>query len=435
MQSIDKVVINAIIYIIVTAFFGYLLINEKKLGEKVKGYRDKFSDMIILKKKLVLDKDNVKNLYYVHIALLIAGMIMAAYFMVYPSDMSNFVKYMALIFANLINMLLMILIIVTVFMYVMVSLKKAEFDVLKNMGPICFLAIVGVMIYNHLMIQNAPKFTLVDVFLFLNLLLFAAYIFSGEGSIRKFVDYTEMLVSAIVLVLMIQHFYVGNFLVPTGSMIPTIQPGDRLLGDMVSYKFIKPSRGDIVVFKEPYEDKVLYTKRLIGYPGERVKVGEDGKIYVNGKMVENKKITAKYYRKGFMADKEWVIPKKGDTIEVIGGHAVLPDEKVQDINIEELQQLMAMNDKKVTDSIFYLRFLLNGKDEIGPIMDFKYNKEIAEKLFKGEKVTLDKDYYFVLGDNSDNSFDSRFWGFVSEDRIKGRPFMRFFPIKRIGLLK
>lgn len=175
MYSIDKIIINAIIYIIVTAFFAYLLINEKILGEKIKVYRGIFSEKIM---------------------------------QIFKVEKS-------------------------------VKAEKSRTEVI----------------------------------------------------IRKTVDWTEMLISAIILVLLIQHFYIGNFLVPTGSMIPTIQPGDRLLGDMVSYKFIKPSRGDVIVFKEPIEDKVLYTKRLIGYPGERVKIGEDGNVYVNNKLVLYKSIT------------------------------------------------------------------------------------------------------------------------------------------------
>ena len=67
-----------------------------------------------------------------------------------------------------------------------------------------------------------------------------------------------------------------------------------------------------------------------------------------------------------------------------------------------------------------MRILLNGKDETGIIMDFKYDKEIAAKLINGEKITLDKDYYFVLADNSSNGFDSRFWGFLAENRIKAK---------------
>jgi signal peptidase I len=221
----------------------------------------------------------------------------------------------------------------------------------------------------------------------------------------------------------------------SNSMSPTIIPGDKFIANMIIYKFEKPLRGDVVVFKEPIEDRVLYTKRIIGLPGERVKVGENGEIYINGNRVINKNVKGKYTRKGFMADKEWIIPKKGDTIEIIGGHAIIQNETVQDIDISSFKQIIEVNDKEVTDAIPYARFLLNGKDETGPILDFKYEKELAEKLFKGEKIVLDKDYYFVLGDNSNNSYDSRFWGFMAENRIKGKLIKTITTNERIGIVE
>ena len=435
MGNINKIIMSAIIYIVVTSFFAYLLINEKKLGEKMKIYRDKFSDIIILDKKLVLKTDIAKFLYPIHLLFIIGAGVITFYFLMLTPDSNERVKYVRALIMNRINMMFLVFTVATIVMYILYNMKKADFEIVRKLGPINFIATLAVGIYNHMAVENLPAFSLMDLFLLINLIFMFIYIFSDELSIRKLIDYKEMIISAVVLVLLLQHFYIGNFLVPTGSMIPTINPGDRLLGDMVSYKFIKPSRGDIIVFKEPIEDKVLYTKRLIGYPGEKVKVDENGNIFINNKIVKNKKINAKYVRKGFMADKEWIIPKKGDTIEVIGGHAVLQNDAVQDIDIASFQQMMEVNDKEVTDAIPYARFLLNGKDETGPILDFKYDKELADKLFKGEKIVLDKDYYFVLGDNSNNSYDSRFWGFVAEDRIKGRPFMRFWPLNKIGILK
>ena len=51
------------------------------------------------------------------------------------------------------------------------------------------------------------------------------------------------------------------------------------------------------------------------------------------------------------------------------------------------------------------------------------------------EVILDKDYYLALGDNTDNSFDSRMWGFVAENRIRGKAVLRFWPLNRIGIVK
>lgn len=253
-------------------------------------------------------------------------------------------------------------------------------------------------------------------------------------NIRLTVDVVETLTSAIVLVLIIQHFYLGNFVVPTGSMEQTIMPKDRLLGDMVSYRlFTKPKRGDIIVFKEPSENKQLYTKRLIGLPGDRIKIAEDGTLYVNGKSVKEGKLNREYSQRGFMGDKEWVVPKKGDVVQVIGAQIITDNsEDVKQVDIETLQSMIAKSDEKVKEAtlINYARFLLNGKYETGPILDFKYDEKMRDALIHGQKVVLTEDFYMALGDNTNNSFDSRYWGFVSEERLKGKPIFRFWPIFR-----
>ena len=82
--------------------------------------------------------------------------------------------------------------------------------------------------------------------------------------------------------------------------------------------------------------------------------------------------------------------------------------------------------------IFIVRSnLLNGNISTGPI----YDRDILLKLINGEELVLDNDYYYVLGDNSGNSLDSRYWGFVSEKRIMGKMMFRFWPIKEIGTVK
>ena len=69
-----------------------------------------------------------------------------------------------------------------------------------------------------------------------------------------------------------------------------------------------------------------------------------------------------------------------------------------------------------------------------PIMDFKYDDALFTKLLNGETITLDKDYYMAMGDNTGNSFDSRYFGNVSRSRIKGELLVRWWPLTRIGLL-
>ena len=78
---------------------------------------------------------------------------------------------------------------------------------------------------------------------------------------------------------------------------------------------------------------------------------------------------------------------------------------------------------------------MEGREEtVLPIMDLKYDDALFLKLLKGETLTLDKNYYIAMGDNTTNSLDSRFFGYVSEDRIKGKLLFRWWPLNRLGLI-
>ena len=247
---------------------------------------------------------------------------------------------------------------------------------------------------------------------------------------KKILYYVETIGTALILVVIIQRFYIGNFKIPTGSMIPTIQVGDRVFADMVSYKFTGPKRNSIIVFKEPIENKVLYTKRAMGLPGETVKI-QDGILYINGEATNFRQ-----YSNLGIGDNEWRIPKKGDKLEIIPAGNYNKAHNYTSIDIEKIQKELKYNSASVYEFMPNLKFVVNGK-ETGLILDFIHDKDVVAKLMVGEtvEVVLDDDYYLALGDNTDNSFDSRYWGFVKGSRIRGRAIVRFWPLNRIGLVK
>ena len=247
---------------------------------------------------------------------------------------------------------------------------------------------------------------------------------------KKILYYVETIGTALILVVVIQRFYIGNFKIPTGSMIPTIEIGDRVFADMVSYKFTGPKRNSIIVFKEPIENKVLYTKRAMGLPGETVKI-QDGILYINGEATNFRQ-----YSNLGIGDNEWRIPKKGDKLEIIPAGNYNKARNYTSIDIEKIQKELKYNSASVYEFMPNLKFVVNGK-ETGLILDFIHDKDVVAKLMVGEtvEVTLDDDYYLALGDNTDNSFDSRYWGFVKGSRIRGRAIVRFWPLNRIGLVK
>lgn len=140
---------------------------------------------------------------------------------------------------------------------------------------------------------------------------------------------------------------------PSGSMEPTIQKGDRLLGDKAIYRKSKPQRGDLIVFKYPPDPKKEFVKRLIAFGGETVEIKE-GRIYINGQSCVDAKIKDRYYY------------NRGDY-----GQANKP-------------------------------------------------------------VTVPEGAYYVLGDNSASSMDSRYWGFIPSKDVFGKIYKIYWPLNRSG---
>lgn len=249
-------------------------------------------------------------------------------------------------------------------------------------------------------------------------------------NIKKIVNISETLITAVILVLILQRFYIGNFKIPTGSMIPTIEVGDRVFADMVTYKFSSPKRDSIIVFKEPMENKLLFTKRVMALPGEKIKI-ENGRLYIDGKEFKGRE-----YSNLGIENKEWIVPKKGDKLEIIPAGDYVAVYKKYNLDIDKIQNELTKNAIAYSDVVPNLKFLVNGQ-ETGMILDFLHDKKIVEKIMNGESVelTLDEDYFLALGDNTMHSFDSRMWGFVAKHRIRGRALVRFWPLNRIGIVK
>ncbi len=181
-------------------------------------------------------------------------------------------------------------------------------------------------------------------------------------------EYAESIIIALILALLIRHFVVQAFKIPTGSMRPTLIENDRILvnkfiyGARLPFTYIhlpairQPKRGDVIVFQYPEEPTKDFIKRLIATGGETVEI-INGKIAING--------------------------------------SIIHDGALNNINYYNFGQ---------------------------------YGKE-------GEKIIVPKDSYFVLGDNSVSSKDSRYWGFVPKKNLIGKAFFIFWPIKRMGLIK
>ena len=221
------------------------------------------------------------------------------------------------------------------------------------------------------------------------------------------VEYGAGFFPVILLVFVLRSFVVEPFKIPSGSMIPTLQIGDFILVNKYVYgirlpvinkKIIDntlPQRGDVMVFRYPVDPSVDYIKRVVGLPGDTVAF-HNKRISINGKPVETKKIDDYLHAERLYYSAQFV-------------------EKFENTEYRTL------NDPDAPASL-------------SDVAQFSHRENCLYNA-SGVTCTVPADHYFVMGDNRDNSRDSRFWGFVPEENIVGKAFFIWFnfnDLKRIG---
>jgi signal peptidase I len=199
-------------------------------------------------------------------------------------------------------------------------------------------------------------------------------------------EWIEPLLIAGVIALFIRQFVVEAFKIPSGSMIPTLTIGDHLLVNKFVYgpripftdkrifTWEKPRRGEIIVFKYPEDEKKNFIKRVVGVPGDKLQI-INGKLYINDQLAPIKAVDAG--------------EEAGGNPEALWNKPVVFDE-----------QLGAVTHR------------------------MQYLTDQSQKNF-GPKL-VPEDSVFVMGDNRDNSQDSRVWGFVKFEKILGRAFIIYW---------
>ncbi len=197
------------------------------------------------------------------------------------------------------------------------------------------------------------------------------------------VEYAKSFFPIFLIVLILRSFIVEPFKIPSASMMPTLLIGDFILVNKYDYgirlpvlntKIVDngaPMRGDIIVFRYPVDPKIPFIKRVVGLPGDHISY-YDKILYINGLPVQQA-VKGRYRARG--------AGKRMDGAS---------------LRLEELDKL----DK-------------NGHEIL--VMSDQHSREFEGIVPEG--------HYFVLGDNRDNSKDSRFWGYVPEPNLVGRAFM------------
>jgi signal peptidase I len=195
----------------------------------------------------------------------------------------------------------------------------------------------------------------------------------------------------ILVIFVLRSFIVEPFVIPSGSMMPTLLTGDFILTNKFTYgvrlpivnrKIIEmnqPQRGDVMVFRYPENEEQNYIKRVIGLPGDTVAY-QDKRLVINGKE--------------------------------------MPVELLEDYLYQERSYYLEQFQENLGN---VSHRILNDRDRSSNIPD-PHNfpgRENCQYNTAGVICQIPEGYYFVMGDNRDDSMDSRFWGFVPEENIVG----------------
>jgi signal peptidase I len=208
----------------------------------------------------------------------------------------------------------------------------------------------------------------------------------------------------ILIVFLLRSFLVEPFKIPSSSMVPTLLVGDFILVNKFTYgirlpvankKLIeigRPQRGDVMVFRFPEDPSLDYIKRVVGLPGDRLEY-RNKRLSINGTPVPMKQVDDYLSRERMQFSRRYV-----ETVNSTGHEILLDDDAPASVMPARAYPHAA---------------------------NCNYNSS-------GVACTVPPGHYFVMGDNRDNSSDSRVWGFVPDENIVGRAFFIWLNLNELG---
>jgi len=296
-----------------------------------------------------------------------------------------------------------------------------------------------------------------------------AFILRRKGRLDKknwFHEWGEAGFSAVWLALIIRALLVEAYSIPSESMVPTLLISDHLLvskttfgwpnpfGDGRLLKFRDVKRGEIVIFVPPHQPKLSFVKRCVGLPGDTIEV-RDKQVFINGALTE--------------------VPTSFGRLKAIAPGSLAPLESARERYLDQRQaeidplkgtpayqqaafRTTWLGPFQLPDGIYYLEaaaafvrpygrladfntagsFEVEPKDELEATAPHQPNwmqdHHLGNRDWFGP-YKLAPDEYWMMGDNRDNSLDSRYFGPVKFKALRGTPLVRYWPLDRLGLVR
>jgi signal peptidase I len=227
---------------------------------------------------------------------------------------------------------------------------------------------------------------------------------AADAKAPWWVEYSISFFPVILIVFLLRSFLVEPFKIPSTSMVPTLLVGDFILVNKFTYgirlpvlnrkvvELGRPQRGDVMVFRYPEDPSLDYIKRVVGVPGDRIEY-RNKRLSVNGVPVAARQVDDYLSRERMQFSRRYV--------ETLGGveHEILLDD--------------------------------DAPAGLVPSVSFPHSGNCAYNS-SGLTCSVPPGHYFMMGDNRDNSSDSRVWGFVPDENIVGKAFFIWLNLNELG---
>jgi signal peptidase I len=227
----------------------------------------------------------------------------------------------------------------------------------------------------------------------------------AEGARQPWwVEYSVSFFPVILIVFLLRSFLVEPFKIPSSSMVPTLLVGDFILVNKFTYgirlpvankKIVplgEPQRGDVMVFRYPEDPSLDYIKRVVGMPGDRIEY-RNKRLSINGQPVPLRQVDDYLSKERMQFSRRYV-----ETLNGVDHEILLEDD---------------------------------APAFIAPSRAFPHAQNCNYNM-NGLACTVPPGHYFMMGDNRDNSSDSRVWGFVPDENIVGKAFFIWLNLNELG---